>query len=135
MPAGTSNVKKSKFKDAIKTIKEEELQTIIDVLASALARLTENSDRTHAGRMLLPHQVQAAKDRTNDTDDFFIVDPKDQKKTKLKVAAIKALKSIESDLSSKQNYEIIPITDRLLGIDADTTNLGERREMRRVVKG
>lgn len=133
LPAGTSDVKRSKFKDAIKTIKEKELQTIIDVLASALSRLTENADRTHAVRMLLLHQEQATTDRTN-TDDYFIVDPKKHKKTNLKVTAIKALKLIESDLSSKRNYEIIPITDRLLGIDADTTNLGERREMRRVVK-
>ena len=75
LPAGTSDVKRSKFKDAIKTIKEKELQTIIDVLASALSRLTENADRTHAVRMLLLHQEQATTDRTN-TDDYFIVDPK-----------------------------------------------------------
>ena len=132
LPADASNAKKSKFKNAIKTIKEKELQTITDVLTSALSRLTKNADQTCRKRMSLLDQ--ATTDQAN-SDDYFIVDPKIQKRSNLKATVRKALKLIQSDLSSKRNYEILPITDQLLlGIDADTTNLGERREVRRIVK-
>ena len=132
LPASASNANRIKFKDSIKTIKEEETKTIIDVIVSASLRLTENADRTHAARMLLACQEQTTTDRTK-TNDYFIVDPKTGT-THLKVTVIKALKSIESDLSLKRNYEMIPTTDRLLGIGADTTNLGEMRCTSHVVK-